>query len=318
MTTTGISPASSPGFERQIRVASGSRPAVIATMPAGSRVSAVVTACRSRPPRLPRRSSTMPSGGRGPARPCSIACARWLSVLRLKAVTWITSASPDALREDGLGRHHGAFQLRRAQASVAATPGERRTWSLPARRSSSSRWQGPCPGSIGHPPTTIVSPGRMPASAPGPSAIASHHHDGRASPGQTQSRTSLTDASLAVLAGVARRHVAGIRIEVVEQFVEEALHNALRSGPAHRHGRARRGQGKIGRRAGPAVDVALGRRRQRRELPVPARDAKLAVPQLRAVRSGSSAASPRSPQMVSCETATGSSVRGAMKASAVA
>src|SRR3974390_3380763 len=43
-----------------------------------------------------------------------------------------------------------------------------------------------------------------------------NHHDGRSAPGDAQPRTGLADAALAVLAGIARRHIAGIRIEMVE------------------------------------------------------------------------------------------------------
>ena len=167
-----MAPASSPEVERQIRVASGSRPAVIATMPAGSRVSAAVTACRSRPPRSPRRSRTMPSGGRGPAKPCSIACARWPSVPRLKAVTWITSDSLTRCTKTvsgGTTARSMSAECRRPSRPRQAT--EQWVSSGPAIQFATVA--GSLPWADWPSTDTIVSPGRIPASAPGPSAMAS-------------------------------------------------------------------------------------------------------------------------------------------------
>ena len=79
----------------------------------------------------------------------------------------------DALHEDGFRRHHGAFD-------VAPSAGDRRDRARqsssgfpPARRSSSPRVAGSLPWADWPSTDTIVSPGRMPASAPGPSEMAS-------------------------------------------------------------------------------------------------------------------------------------------------
>ncbi len=316
-TTTGTSPASSPGLERQIRVASGSRPTVIVTTPAGSSVSAALTAWRSSPPRSPRRSRMMPSGGcaAGEALPdglreVAVGAAVELGDLDQQRVA-------DALGEDGLRRNHGAFQLRRVRPSVLAAPGNRELRLFRA-------------GDPAHHRGGVLAAGRLaidrqdriarPNAGERAGSIGDGlgHHDGRSAPGEAQARACLTNPAFAILAGIARRHVAGIRIEMIEQLVEEALHDALRSGSADRHGRAGSGQGKVRGRVRPAVDVGFGGRWPRRNHDGPARSGE-DLPSCRSVvSSGSSAVSPCSPQMVSCETATGSSVRGAMKASAVA
>ena len=144
------------------------------------------------------------------------------------------------------------------------------------------------------------------------------HHDGRAAPCDPQPRTGLTDAALAVLAGIAWRHIAGIRIEMVEQLVEEALYARL-AFPARRTGTDVPAAVRARSVAAPAQPLTSPSAGCGNAASSRSRDARRSAPSRSSVvSSGSSAVSPRSPQTVSCETATGSSVRGDMKASAVA
>ena len=122
MTTTGSACASSPVLERHSRVASGSRPAVLATTPGGSSMSAALTAWRNSPPRLPRRSRTMPCGR---ARTGEARSER----VRQMAVGAVVEAGDlqhehvaDPLRVDRLRRHHGALYVGGTRAAIAATP----------------------------------------------------------------------------------------------------------------------------------------------------------------------------------------------------
>ena len=85
--------ASSPSVERQTFCASGSRPTVVATMPAGRNVSAAVTAWRSNPPRLSRKSSTIPPTGCGSDSASCTESARCEAVLLLKLLIRSTSTS---------------------------------------------------------------------------------------------------------------------------------------------------------------------------------------------------------------------------------
>ena len=109
----------------------------------------------------------------------------------------------------------------------------------------------------------IASPGRMPATAPGRRETRPRRRCRGPPPGQTASRRRPGRRG----ARDPRRRRAGgdiarVRIEVVEQLVEEALHDALRAGAAHRRrDLPAAASGKLVAAAGPAVDVGVRRRR---------------------------------------------------------
>ena len=106
------------------------------------------------------------------------------------------------------------------------------------------------------------------------------HHDLITAPHEDQSRAGLPRSAVAVLAGVARRHIARVGIEVIEQFIEEALHDALRAGTADR----RRGNDRGARpdRSPPWPNPGCRHRREVSSSPdaVPGYKAKFAVAQL--------------------------------------
>ncbi len=138
-----------------------------------------------------------------------------------------------ALREHGLRRDHGALHADRVRASVAAAPGDRE---LGPFRTGDPAHHGR--GVLAPRGTAIDRQDRVAwpdtgdrAGSVGDSLV---HHDRRSAPDETEPGACLTHAALAILVGLVRRHVARIRIEVVEQLVEEALHDALRAGPADR------------------------------------------------------------------------------------
>ena len=106
---------------------------------------------------------------------------------------------------------------------------------------------------------------------------------------------------------------------MVEQLVEEALNDALCAGAANQRLKPppRRRTDRPRQSPSPLTSSSGGGGLHNQHA-IPGGERQLAVAQFGVTTSGSSAVSPRRPQTVSCDTATGSSVRGAMKASAVA
>ena len=207
--------------------------------------------------------------------------------------------------------------------TIARVPGRR---SAACRRGRARSGAARCPPGPATSPATVAaslprsgtpstasttSPGRTPAIAAGPSATAPRT---RTAPPRCASVMPSAGGAVApgpVLRRLARRDVARIGVEVVEQLVEEALDDALRAGAPHR-GRcaataavdSRTAAAAHASGASPAGSGCSASRRSRR------RQHQLAVAVAPAVRFGSSAVRPRRPQTVSVGTGTGSSVRG--------